>query len=798
MRTSVLLTSVIVLSFFLVDLIPPSFAVGSYFYGGTRFNEIAEFAGRQTGGSPGESRLSGQPNSGSPPPSLGGGSDDENRYVIHNTVQGPYIDGVDLTTPLDGWQGRSRLLDKGYVDASAPPFLADSTGTRDATAAINKALRFARDNQLVTYLPKGIYRVSDTLECAQEYYERSTGRVLPARLFPCTLVGEKSARGSTVILLPKDTPGFAGDNGNKPLIRFWTRAVGLDRKVEPDRHSAALSMNQFIENVEIRIEAGNKGAIGLWFWGAQGTALEGLKIDAGDAFAGIWGSAGSGGINNGIEILGGRYGWIMEKTQPVTTVVDLRMSGQKDSALLYKGRQTLVLVGVKVRFEGSGPIIQGTLFNRRPFNGQISIVDSEFDVQANGASRALIETKSAFTIHNTSMRNVVMGETEFSNLPDKWYFVKDFARSQGAVKFEGNAYLMPLYMDGIKSRATYYVNEPVEELLAPRSVSNHGLTRLSTSDVLADFADVTEAPYFAKGDGITDDTAAIQQALREHDSVFLPKGYYKIKQPIVLRNGQKLYGAAPHLSTLVLAENHDLRMGEALVKCDPGAGVRLERFGIQLSYSQVDTVALNCPASAESVVNRVLVLVRPARGFKDPDLKQASQRVSPLVVINGGGRWYGLHQEHYGKHSDDYAHLAVRDSTQSPVFYGLNMEHSTGRANVTLQNTDGAVIFGAKFEGNVPGIFAENVSNLRLFGLGGNASVPPDIALIMFRNVDEYVLTNLVTQPRGGVSKQQTGFAGRAYDGAGWSVFSATKGIEDRSKMETKPLERPVLVMGSR
>ena len=72
-------------------------------------------------------------------------------------------------------------------------------------------------------------------------------------------------------------------------------------------------------------------------------------------------------------------------------------------------------------------------------------------------------------------------------------------------------------------------------------------TGSTTSRSLPDrFADVVNVKDFgAKGDGTTDDTAAIQAAVDDGRGIYFPDGYYNISGIIYLNNGNFLFGDAP-------------------------------------------------------------------------------------------------------------------------------------------------------------------------------------------------------------------------------------------------------------
>ncbi|MBM4027788.1 MAG: hypothetical protein FJ280_20670, partial [Planctomycetes bacterium] len=221
------------------------------------------------------------------------------RYV-HPTIREPFPDLVNLTVSAELEDQRTAGL--GLVDVTKGPFRADPSGREDSTRALQAAIDFARDHQMVCFFPSGTYRISDTLVCTQQLYRRSNGRVLGANRFPNLLVGSRAGPQRPRLVLAPRSPGFDDPQKPKLVVHFWARGYAnpttagrVTDGLGPEVEQPNISMNQMLVNLDIVIGQGNPGAVALRHQAAEGSAIEDCTIDATHGLAGIQGGIGSGG-----------------------------------------------------------------------------------------------------------------------------------------------------------------------------------------------------------------------------------------------------------------------------------------------------------------------------------------------------------------------------------------------------------------------------------------------------------------------------------------------------------------------
>lgn len=100
-------------------------------------------------------------------------------------------------------------------------------------------------------------------------------------------------------------------------------------------------------------------------------------------------------------------------------------------------------------------------------------------------------------------------------------------RAHKALGFDGNGDPVAVSLDGAMAAPDF-------------TAVGSDMTR-NSHDKFSDLISVKD--FGAIGDGLTDDTLAIQAALQAHKSIFVPTGVYIINQSLVLSEGQTLYGA---------------------------------------------------------------------------------------------------------------------------------------------------------------------------------------------------------------------------------------------------------------
>jgi len=669
----------------------------------------------------------------------------------------------------------------GILDVTKAPYSADPTGKSDSTRAIQQAMKDARDARLVTYLPGGTYRVSDTLTCIQGVvtqdhwlFDRSApadhptttgegGFNYPSDYFPCALMGSRTGQRSTIVLAPRSA-GFQDPQKPKPVIHFWTRPERSDPGAliegapldptpwNPNEPEPAIAYNQLIIDVDLVLGQGNPGAVGIDHQAAQGSAIEDVTIDATGAFAGIHKAPGSGGGIHGLTVIGGRYGLYLKNdpgvfwlgAQPVPVVSNVTLTGQTELSILYTGRGPLTVVGGRI--EGAPIHSQGPA--DAPWNGSMSFVDTVFRTPK--AACAITSNHSVYLSNvyfdHSKVIACIESQPQLKGEREHWTHVEEYAA--GATlryppELGGALRQDPVYLNGHPVPAAERIQQ-MDSAAPPLDLQSRHAWLAPPSWLSSGVANVRAAPYGAKGDGKTDDAAAIQRAIDENEAVFLPKGEYKLSRPLMLKSHTRLFGISPVLSALLpmwSREFLDTEHPAPLIDTvdDPGARTELAFVELRVPVNDPAVYALRWRAGRHSVVRNI----RPVVTAWEPHA--APPTFSPMIRIegSGGGRWYDLYLDGWWFHGPDYRHLLVEGTREPLSFYMLNPEHARSDAQVEFHDARNISVYSLKEEGMYTVLWINGCRDIRVYGFGGIPSARPQWPVFRIDNSDDFLLANV-------------------------------------------------------
>ncbi len=703
--------------------------------------------------------------------------------------------------------GNQRLARLGWLDVTAAPFSADGGGVADCTSRLQEAINFAREHQLAVFFPSGVYRVSNTLECIQTRHDPVTQQPAPGRKgrdWPCVLVGEHTGKSRPRILLAPQSAGFADPSQPKNVVHYWARAVkeGLFDDSQPN-----INMNQVFCGIDIEIGPGNPGAVAIYHRAAQGSTVQDCTFDVTHGYCGLAGGAGSGGSHAGITVIGGRIGIDYRETQPAPTLTGVTLLNQTETALVYQGRQALSAVGLRIITRTQGPVITCPE-SRAAGNSQVCLVDSEIVFEKAGANVA-VEAGASLVMDNVYVRGAqsILRPPALPAVRGNsagWLHVRSLALGIDTVPLpsakspEKFPLTMPIYVDGTRLADRLLMDlAPGQE--PPTDLQSRHLWGAQFPNFQdAGAAIVTAPPYRARGDGVADDTDALQKALDENDTVFLPRGQFAISRPLVLRPQSRLIGVGRSFSRVQALRTP----GSAFAKIsaplpmvqtpdDPDAHCIIAFIQIEAATDTPLIYPLEWRCGRLSILREVEM--RFPYGWREKATAPPLAR-HPAVVVrgHGGGRWYNFNIAAQRFQSPEFRLLLIEGTSEPLRLYQCNPEYGRGASEMEIRRARHVTIFGLKSEGNEPVLTLRDSAHIRVFGYGGNASAFAGKSLFLIERCSDYLLANLIDSPRNLGSRTADESPGEVVDPKLWHMVAEQSAAD--ATFRTAPCERPVLL----
>jgi hypothetical protein len=559
-------------------------------------------------------------------------------------------------------------------------FSVKGDGVADDTAALQAAIDRvqATTRRGIVFIPEGRYRLTRELQVWSGI-----------RLIGC------GVRRPVLVLAPR-TPGYQ-EGAGKYLVHFVS-----DRPATPEQPVRDANPGTFysaMSNIDLEIGDGNPAAVGVRAHYAQHCFLAHMDFHTGGGRAGLEE------VGNEAEDLhfeGGEFGITTHKPSPSWPflLVDSTFTGQRRAAIeTDEGGLTLI----RNHFQDVPTVI----LVRPDRAEELWLEDSRFE-HVTGPAVVISGEDNARTQIN--LRNVTCAEVP----------VLAFFRESGRqVPGPAATYVVREFSHGLQIAdlgATPAVRTvadlaPLAALPAPVPTDIAALPPMDTWTNLRALG--------AKGDGVTDDTAALRAAIAGHRVIYLPSGRYRVTDTIELRPDTVLIGLNPITTQIFLKDITPAFQGvngpteppparnlptgarswfspppfpgkgapKPMLETPPGGTNLINGLGLDCGGINNRAVALKWMAGPNSLVNDVrflgghgtygsdgqwLAIYNDNRtGDADPQRRWDSQFWS-LWVTNGGG---GVFKDIWTPDTFAAAGLYVSDTSTAGRVYALSSEH---------------------------------------------------------------------------------------------------------------------------
>ena len=418
----------------------------------------------------------------------------------------------------------------------------------------------------ILFIPEGKYRISKTIH-------------VPAAI---RLIGYGKKRPE--IILGANTPGYQEEQN----YMIWFTG-GLAQQGRQPQDAGASTFYSALSNINMRIEKGNPQAIAIRSHFAQHSFTSHSIIWIGDGKAGIYD------VGNELENMkfyGGEYGITSSRTSPGWPImmVDTYFEGQRKSAVLTRD-VGFAIVNMRVK---NVPVAIEMQENR---SDRLFIENSYFENVSKAGIVVSVEGSqfSQLNVMNVYCKNVptfvnYLQSGKSEAIKDKQYVVKDYSYG--------------LIMDDLTTPSEYKTIrkiEPIDKFIPPATNDIPALPGMETWVNIRDLG--------AKGDGETDDTKVIQDAISKHKNIYFPQGWYRVTETIKMAPGTSLIGLHPFATQFLLKESEPSFSGfgtpKAVVESSEGGDDILNGIGINTGGYNYRAVGCKWMASEKSLMNDI-------------------------------------------------------------------------------------------------------------------------------------------------------------------------------------------------
>ncbi|MDR1172972.1 MAG: SMP-30/gluconolactonase/LRE family protein, partial [Bacteroidales bacterium] len=575
-----------------------------------------------------------------------------------------------------------------------------SDALQAAIDTVQKTVRYG-----VLFIPEGTYRISKTIHVWKGIRLIGYGKKRP------------------VFVLGKNTDGYREGTG-KYMFHFCSDKPWRDR---PAQDANAGTFYSGIRNIDIRMEAGNPAAVAVRFHVAQHCFLSHMDFFLNE------GNTGVEDIGNEIEycrFFGGDYGIRTGKTSPgwQFILIDSYFEGQKKAAVKTQEAGLMMIRG-HVKKVPSAVVNEG-------YPEELWISDSRFE-EITGPAVIISNENNPRTQIN--FENIVCIKVpqfvayqttgEKIDIPHKQYMVKEFTHG--------------LQYAGLGEKSVLKTTHDIVPLktVPPMVASDVPLLPQVSSWV-------NLKALGAQGDGVSDDTEILEQAIANHQTIYLPSGHYRVTRPVVLKENTILVGLHPSVTQIMLKDSTAAYQGAGaplpLLETPKGGTNIVTGIGLNTAGVNPRAVAAKWMAGAQSMMNDV----RFVGGHGAHKLYGQG-----VPVYNDNRTADGIP---YRTWDTQYWSLWVTDGG-SGTFKDLWTPSPYAAAGMYISNTaTGGRLYYMSSEHHVRNeVILNNVSNWRFFGLQleeesgeGPYCLPIDIrnsSNLMFANTFLYRVSRITT-----------------------------------------------------